>query len=116
MRYWTIATDDNNDIRLDGLNNIAMSEDAPAVANIVKNRQRTVIGEIQYNIDEGIPYFTTVFCHPTNVPMFEKFINDNALQTPGVTDVLNLTVNVREDTVNFNMNLQTEFGKVSVNG
>lgn len=116
-KYWTIATDaENNDIFLDGLNDIASFEDAEALANIVMHRQRTVLGELRYNTDAGIPYFTTVFAAPPDLRMFEAFIIADTMTIPGVVGVNSFNVTVRDNTVKFDMVINTEFGSVAVNG
>ena len=116
-KYWTIATDaENNDIFLDGLNNIGSAEDAEALASIVMHRQRTVLGELRYNTSAGIPYFTTVFATPPDLRMFEAFIIADTQTIPGVIGVDSFNVSVRDNTVKFDMRINTEFGRIAVNG
>lgn len=117
VKYRTIATDlSNNDIYLDGVDNLAMSADAEAIANIILNRQRTALGELQYNTDAGIPYFSTVFAAPPDMRMFEAFIIADAETVPGVVGVESFSVEVQHENVRFEMYVNTEFGRVAVNG
>ena len=116
-KYRTITTEaENNDIFLDGLNNIAIAGDAEALANIVMHRQRTVLGELRYNTDAGIPYFTTVFATPPDLRMFEAFVIADTETIPGIVGVDSFNVSVRDNTVRFEMQINTEFGRVAVNG
>lgn len=116
-QYLTIATNaENNDIYMDGLNDLAMSEDKYALANIVKNRQLTVTGELQYNLDAGIPYFATVFASPADLRMFEAFIVADAETVPGINRVEHFSAEREGELVKFTMELSSVLGSVTVNG
>ena len=108
----TIGRD--NDLYLDGFGNLAMREDADALANIVKNRQQTVTGELQYNVTAGMPYFTTVWTQPRDLRIFESFMVTDAESVPGVRHVNTFAAEVNGDVLRFDMNISTIFGDVSV--
>jgi len=116
-RIETIATDPaTNDIMLDGVNNIATKQDAAALANIVLNRAQTATGELQYDVNAGIPYFTTVFASPPDVQMFGAFVRADAAAVPGVTAVRAFAMERDRETLVFRMELSTIFGDLVVNG
>lgn len=128
--YQTIATDEHNDIYLDGGGNLAISADREALANIVLNVFRTNYGELQFNIDDGIPYFATIFNNAPNIRMFEAFLRDRALAIPGIESVGAFSYNVTETPVqfsdngkkfneshlNYRMQLTSDIGVITVDG
>ena len=103
-----------NDLYLDGFGNLALRDDADAVANIVKNRQLTITGELQYNITAGMPYFTTVWTQPRDLRIFESFMVADAESVPGVRHVNTFAAEVNGEVLNFNMNISTIFGDITV--
>lgn len=111
----TISTGKNNDIYLNGLNNLAMSEDAQGLANVVLNRTQTATGELQYDLSAGIPYFTTVFSDSPDLQMYEAFMRQDALSTPGVERVTAFSIDVSNNILTYKINLSTVFGEVTVN-
>lgn len=128
--YQTIATDEHNDLYLDGAGNLALASDREALANIVLNVFRTNYGELQFNTDDGIPYFATVFNNAPNVRMFEAFLRDRALAVPGIESVGAFSYNVTETPVqysdngkkfneshlNYRMQLNSDIGVITVDG
>lgn len=115
-QYTTIATDQNNDIYMDGLNGLALKEDAEALANIVLNRAQTVTGELQYDLAAGIPYFTTIFASPPDVQMWQAFVKTDVLSVPGILSVDSLTLKNENGTLGFVLVATTVFGGITVNG
>ena len=128
--YQTIATDEHNDIYLDGANNLALADDREALANIVLNVFRTNYGELQFNTDDGIPYFATIFNNAPNVRMFEAFLRDRALAVPGIESVGAFSYTVSETPVeygesgkkfnesrlNYRLQLNSDIGVITVDG
>lgn len=113
----TIATHSTtNDIMLDGLNNLAFKQDASALANIVLNRAQTSTGELQYDINAGIPYFTTVFSSPPDLQMFAAFVKADAASIPGVESVRAFAMERDRETLVFRLELSTIFGDLTING
>ena len=126
--YQTIATDEHNDLYLDGAGNLALASDREALANIVLNVFRTNYGELQFNTDDGIPYFATVFNNAPNVRMFEAFLRDRALSISGIESVGTFSYEVAETSVkfgdkerreyhlNYRMIVNSDIGAITING
>lgn len=112
----TIAINSNNDIYLDGNNNIAMKEDINAIADIVLNKVRTNLGELQFNIDLGIPYFTTIFTSTPNFDLWQKFVEDSALSLDNVTEIVDFNKTIQNNTLTYSMTINTNLGVITVNG
>lgn len=112
----TIAINSNNDIYLDGNNNIAMKKDINAIADIVLNKVRTNLGELQFNIDLGIPYFTTIFTSTPNFDLWQKFVEDSALSLNNVTEIVDFNKTIQNNTLTYSMTINTNLGVITVNG
>jgi hypothetical protein len=112
----TIAINSNNDIYLDGNNNIAMKKDINAIADIVLNKVRTNLGELQFNIDLGIPYFTTIFTSTPNFDLWQKFVEDSALSLDNVIEIVSFSKEINNYVLSYSMTIKTDFGSVTVNG
>lgn len=113
---WTIATSGGeNDIALDGLKNLATRRDADALANIILNRQQTVTGELQYNTEAGMPYFTTVFANSRrDMRIFEAFMVADAEAVPEVRHVNTFAAETDGENLKFDMNIATTYGDITV--
>lgn len=112
----TIAINSNNDIYLDGNNNIAMKKDINAIADIILNKVRTNLGELQFNIDLGIPYFTTIFTSTPNFDLWQKFVEDSALSLDNVTEIVDFNKTIQNNTLTYSMTINTNLGVITVNG
>lgn len=112
----TIAINSNNDIYLDGNNNIAMKKDINAIADIVLNKVRTNLGELQFNIDLGIPYFTTIFTSTPNFDLWQKFVEDSTLSLNNVTEIVDFNKTIQNNTLTYSMTINTNLGVITVNG
>ena len=88
----TIATDKTNDIFLKA-GDLALATDQDAVANVCLNRVRTLQGELQYSLKEGIPYFDVLAGQRPNITLFKDYLQRELLQVDGVTAVKSLSTN-----------------------
>lgn len=114
--YTTIAFDENADIFLDKYGNISIAENAQALSFITLNAIRTVKGELIFYSDLGIPYFTTIFASPANIPMWEFYVKETALNVPGIASVDSFVYQITGNTLNYEMVLSTDTGEVIING
>jgi hypothetical protein len=113
----TIGIDQNNDIYLDGYNNIAMKDDIQALNDIILNKVRTNLGELQFNSNLGIPYFTTIFSSVSDIDLWQKFVVDSALSTPYIEKVSNFEHEISNNNkLSYSMTIITDLGSMTVNG
>lgn len=61
----------NNDIYLNDQGNISMSYDLDALLQECSQVARTLLGEMIFNVDLGVPYFQTVWIGVPNVAQFK---------------------------------------------
>ena len=113
-QHLTIAFDRNSDLFLDGQGNLAMATGRYALSYITLNAIRTVRGELVYNTEAGVPYFTTVFENPPNLRLWEYYVRENALAVDGVISVDSFLCEIKNNAVSYEMVMSTEWGGVPI--
>ena len=105
-----------NDLYLDGSGNIAIVEDIYALSNITLNAVRTSVGELQYNLSKGVPYFTTIFAGKEFIPVWKKAMTDTVESVDGVDSVQDFQITITGNTLTYSMTIKTIAGVVTING
>jgi len=111
----TLAVDGNNSIYLDSSGNLAILSGAEALAQTLGQMSKTRRAEMLYAIDRGIPYADTIFL-TKDVLMFEAAMRNEFLSHPEVTGVNSFTVNIDGEVLTYSAEINSIYGKVSVNG
>ena len=108
-----------NDLYLDQMGNIAMSNsDIEALKNVIENVVKTQMGELQLNINKGVPYFQTIFSHQTNVPYWKVYMIDAIENVEGVIscEYFNIDIDNEKNLLTYIASIKTEFGDILLNG
>ena len=109
-----------NDIYLDDSGNIAMSFDLQAVLQECSQVARTILGEMIFNTDLGLPYFQVLWIGVPNVPQFIATLRRSFLNVDGVLEVVSLTTSQGgtqpSDTFIYTAIIRTIYGTGVVNG
>jgi hypothetical protein len=87
-----------------------------AISDIVLNKVRTNIGELQFNSSLGVPYFTTIFTSNPNFELWQKFVEDTALSLDNVIEIVSFSKEINNYVLSYSMTIKTDFGSVTVNG
>lgn len=112
----TLLTNDNNDIYIDSTGSLVFADGKEATAQIIKNVLLTQRGELQLAINEGIPYFETVLGNNPDVYVWESYMVDAAEKVEHVQKVVSMESKVEGNTLRYTMQVQTDFGLVTVEG
>jgi hypothetical protein len=75
--YWDLLTD--------AAGNIAVASEPYAVAQDVASALKLFLGELWYNVDTGIPYFTEILGHTPPISYFQELMVAAARTVPTVT-------------------------------
>lgn len=105
-----------NDIYVDGDGNLAIGEDAYAMAEIVKDITRTQLGELQFDEEAGVPYFETIFSSRTNADLFLANVQRVIQNISGVIRIESFTSSINGDVLNYEAQIRTQYGVISING
>lgn len=79
-----LLTVDAWDLLLDSSRNIARASAPYALAQDVASAIKTFLGEVWFNVDLGVPYFSEVLGHTPPRIVFQEYMVAAALTVPGV--------------------------------
>ena len=89
----SLAQNSNHDIyTIDGLIAVASGKDAQA--HIIADAIRTLEGELQLDVEAGIPYQRTIWESRSNVELWQHFVRERVLAFPFVQEIVSLDINL----------------------
>lgn len=112
----TIATNSDNDIYTDSSGNLAMLTDINALANVSKNVVLTALGEPEYNITDGIPYFETIFTDTPKIDLLQAAQVAALENLEDVNRVSNYEYEQTDGIYSYSLIEHTTFGDIKING
>lgn len=112
----TIGIDSNNDIYLDNSNNLGMKSDLGAMGDILVNKSQTVEGELIYETEKGIDFFNTIFSSPCYPDLFQNQLLTQLEDTDAVQEVSNYNAKTEDNIYSYTVDIQTDYGKIALNG
>lgn len=72
------------DLAVDASGNIAVASEPYALAQDAASAIRLFIGELYYDVSQGIPYFEQVLGHTPPISLLKAYFVKQALTVPGV--------------------------------
>jgi len=90
---------DQWDLVLDANGDIALASEPYALAQDVASAVRTVLGEVYYDSNQGIPYFQDVLGKLPPTALLIELINNAARTVPGVVSVQTIITSFTARTV-----------------
>lgn len=112
----TITTNQNNDIYIDSSGNLATQTDINALANVSRNVVLTALGEPQYNQQNGIPYFETVFTDTPKIDLLQAAQVAALENLENVNRVSNYEYKQKNGVYSYSLIEHTTFGDIQLNG
>lgn len=117
MTTLSIAVDENNDIYLDANGNLAIVYDLDAVRQDCDHAAKTLLGELIFDSNTGVPYLQTIFSGIVNFAQFEASLRDALLQAnSAVVQVLNVSVTQTGNTVSYRAEIESTYGQTFISG
>lgn len=112
-----------NDIYLGPDGNLAVATDLLAVMYACQNAARTILGEMIFQTNEGLPNFELIWVGVPNIPQWVVALRQAFENVPGVLEVISIDtatavnpVTKRNDVLNYVAVILTEFGEGTTNG
>lgn len=97
-------------------NSLVLASDVEAVLQVCENVAKSILGEMVFAKDNGMPYFETVWVGaPTSAP-FEAAFRERVAQVPGVTAIEELTTSQIGDAMRYTATISTIYGTGVING
>jgi hypothetical protein len=112
----TLAVNAGNDIYRDAAGNIALASGVVALMQNAQQAAQTLLGELIYATDQGLPNFQTIWNGAPNVPLWTEYLRRTLQGVNGVTKVQSLTVTRVQDEIKYSTVLETVYGLVELNG
>lgn len=112
----TLAVNDFNDIYIGRDGNLVIAYDLDAVLQACSQVAKSLLGEMVLAIDQGIPYFQTVWVGVPNLQQFESALRRAFLGVTGVVEVVSLVTSLTGDVLQYTAEIRTIYGSGVVNG
>lgn len=112
----TIATNDNNDIYLDAIGNLVISEGKDAVAQVCRNAILTIKGELKYDTTKGIPYFDILSQGHADLDTLRFYILKTVQNIEEVQAIKSLNFEANNNEIRYTLTIETKNGEAVVNG
>lgn len=112
----TIGINSNNDIYIDSSGNLAIKQDREAIGDVLINKCQTNQGELLFNTEKGIDFFNTIFGSPAYVDLFQNQLITEIENTESVQKINDYNANLDKNVYKYTVDVQTDYGSVSLNG
>lgn len=114
----TLEQNSAHDIVLKANGDFAFVEGIDSYAVIIADSVRTLIGELQLDIEAGIPWLETVFNSPNEIPLWKHNVSKTVLAYPFVTSVTSIVTEIIPDPkiMKYTLTVATGLGNVEVSG
>lgn len=112
----TVSTDSDNDIYIGPSGDVATVTALAATAETAEHYAATAQGEMIHAIDQGIPFFQTVFARDVSIAQFEAALRRRLLSSPGVLSVAQLDTVQDGEVLRYSATIETDYGQAVING
>jgi hypothetical protein len=116
MTFLTYATNEDNDIFVDGSNSIVLKSDENAVAQSSVQAVRAKRNEMPFASEDGIPYFETIFIGNPDIAQIDFYYIQEIQKVPNVVRVLSLTSEIKDNVYEYRAEIETVFGNTFIEG
>lgn len=112
----TFATDRNNDLFIGEDGSLAILSAREAVMNGCERIAYTMLGELQFEQERGMPNFQVVWVGAPNINQFEASLVPLLEAVPDVVRVQSLETSVQNNVLTYTATIQTIYGTGILNG
>lgn len=118
MGVTVLAQTSTNDLQLTNGKLVLVEDNAEQVAILLKNRLQFFKGEWFLDAREGVPFYDLVLVKAPDRAFLARMFRNIVLDTPGVSQVLELTAELTAATrhLDVNMRVQTTTGAIIAGG
>jgi len=111
----TIRTGTNNDLYISA-GKIAIGTELTALIDVCEKVVQTMLGELVFQGDEGIPNFELIWNGAPNVAQAEASIRNALMGVDGVLDVPELIAFVQNNTFVYSATIKSIYGTGAIGG
>lgn len=110
------AGEHSYDIYITQDGDFAFSDGVRAYANIIADTVRTLEGEMQLDVDRGIPYQRTIWTSVSELGIWEIYVRNAVNALPFVVAIEDMDVVVDGTHLSYTLVVRTDEGAVEVQG
>lgn len=107
----TFAVNEKNDLYIGRDGNLAIAEGLEAVKQLCEQVSNTRLGEMVLHTNQGIPFFQSLWGGTRNLAQFEAALRVALSNVPEVTRILEISIEVQDDTLNYTAVILTTYGQ-----
>lgn len=111
-----LAINDENDIYIDGANNIALVTGQTAVKQAAQTTSRAQLGEMILFTTQGMPALQNVFNANPNLAVYQAAVVAAIEQIYGVISVQSIVFTKTETVLSYIAVIQSIYGELTING
>lgn len=112
----TVSVDLSNDIFIGPDGSLALRSGLLAVMQACEHAAKTLLGEMVFAVDEGLPNFETIWNGSPQRGQFEAHLRRALLAVPDVTEVSELNTVVSNNELSYSATIKTTYGPGNLNG
>lgn len=112
--FSTFAVNENNDLYLDQYGNLAIATGIMAIMQGCAQAAKTLLGEMVFNINQGLPYFEQVWVGVPNIQQWTAALRSAFFTVPGVIEVVSLITSQDNNTLTYTAVIRTSVGTGTV--
>lgn len=112
----TFAADANNDLYIDGDGLLAIKTGIYAVLENCAHAVKAMRGEMVLAVDSGMPNFQVLWVGAANIPQYEAALRSTILAVQGVQSIESLTIQARNNVLEYVATIKTIYGEGAING
>jgi len=108
-----------DDLYLNNQGNISVSYNLQAVLEACAQAAQTLLGEMIFNVNQGIPFLQTVWVGVPNIQQYTAALRGAFLAVGGgglVVEVISLVTSQVNNTLTYNAIIRTIYGSGAING
>lgn len=112
----TFSQDSHNDIRIGSDGQFVTADGLDAYSTVIADVVRTVRGELQLDMERGVPYFETVFKSVNGIDIWKSDVRKRVLALSFVRsiDSFSASWNTENHILTYSMTVSTDNGTVTI--
>lgn len=110
MTAQTFAVNTQNDIYLGTDGNLAVVYDMQGTLQACAHATKTLLGEMIFSTNEGLPNFQLVWVGVPNLQQYEAAVRATLLAVDGVVEIVSFLIDLNDNTMTYTATIRTIYG------
>jgi hypothetical protein len=112
----TLGVDANNDLYIGGDGRLVVKTAIQAVLDNCAHAVKAMRGEMVLAVDSGMPNFQVLWVGAANIPQYESALRATITGVEGVQSIESLTIQARNNVLEYVATIKTIYGEGVING